>query len=254
VGNRLATTVGLAVPVAGTQSRVVPNREESPVLRALVTGGFLIVAAIIVSISFLFGVDTTTGNLLINLGTEIIGIVLTVAIVEWFFERRRLQGRGRQLAWDSLHAVGHAVWVWQGGPREADTADVLGILDAVDDGDSLADFTEGLMLGLGTKSRRLLNDDQAPVIAMPGLMDALEHLSRLSSIRDSGESVSPRKVADILEEGTKALAQTVGRPAERHLVGLIRYRDPSIEEQERRHLGVNARLAAQQGPRSDFEE
>jgi hypothetical protein len=101
------------------------------VLRALVTGGFLIVAVIILSISFLFGVDTTTGNLLINLGTEIIGIVLTVAIVEWFFERRRLQSRGRQLTWDMIHEIGHAVWVWQGGPREMGTDEVLGILAGV---------------------------------------------------------------------------------------------------------------------------
>ena len=51
----------------------------------------------------------------------IIGIVITVAVVEWFFERRRLQTRGRQLAWDALHAVEHAVWVWQGGPREVES-------------------------------------------------------------------------------------------------------------------------------------
>ena len=153
-------------------------------LRALVTGGFLILAAIILSISFLFGVDTGTGNLLINLGTEIIGIVLTVAIVEWFFERRRLLNRGRQLAWDALHAVGHAVWIWQGGPREMDTDEVLGILDAVGEKDPLPDFTEGLMLGIGTRSRRLLNDDQAPVLALPGLANGLEHLARLIRHRD----------------------------------------------------------------------
>jgi hypothetical protein len=158
------------------------------VLRALVTVGFLIVAAIILSISFLFGVDTTTGNLLINLGTEIVGIVLTVAIVEWFFERRRLQDRGRQLTWDMLHEIGHAVWVWQGGPREMGTDEVLGILDGAGKDDPLPDFTEGLMLAIGTRSRRLLNDDKAPVAAIPGLMNGLEHLSRLSSIRDAGVS------------------------------------------------------------------
>jgi hypothetical protein len=213
------------------------------VLRALVTGGFLIVAVIILSISFLFGVDTTTGNLLINLGTEIVGIVLTVAIVEWFFERRRLQNRGRQLAWDMLHATGHAVWVWQGGPREMDTDEVLGILDGVGEDDPLPDFTEGLMLAIGTRSRRLLNDDQAPVAAMPGLMNGLEHLSRLSSIRDAGASMPARKVADILEEGTKALSDALGRPPARLLPSLIRHRDPAVEKQERRHFGVATRAA-----------
>jgi hypothetical protein len=101
------------------------------VLRALVTGGFLIIAAIVLWLSFVFGGDTGWGNLFTNLGTEIIGIVITVAVVEWFFERRRLQNRGRQLAWDALHAVEHAVWVWQGGPRQMDTDEVRGILNAV---------------------------------------------------------------------------------------------------------------------------
>ena len=223
-------------------------------LRALVTGGFLIIAAIILSISFLFGVDTTTGNLLINLGTEIVGIVLTVAIVEWFFERRRLQNRGRQLAWDALHAIGHAVWVWQGGPREMDTEEVLGLLDGVGKEDPLPDFTEGLMLAIGTRSRRLLHDDQAPVRAMPGLMDGLEHLSRLSSIRNVGEAMPPRKVADILEEGTKALALALGRPADRLLPSLIRYRDPSVEKQERRHFGVTGRMAPHEKVWSEGED
>jgi hypothetical protein len=224
------------------------------VLRALITGGFLILAAIILSISFLFGAETSTGNLLVNLGTEIIGIVMTVAIVEWFFERRRVQGRGRQLAWDSLHAVGHAVWVWQGGPREMDSDEILGVLDAVGEQDPLPDFTEGLLLNIGTRSRRLLNDDQAPVIAMPGLMNGLEHLARLSAIRDGGEPMLPRKVADILEEGTTALARSLGKPAERHLASFIRHRDPSMEKQERRHFGLTGRLARYEGTWPDSDE
>ena len=66
--------------------------------RAMVTAGFLTVAGVILWISFVIGVDTAAGTLFINLGTEIVGIVITVAVVEWFFERRRLQTRGRQLA------------------------------------------------------------------------------------------------------------------------------------------------------------
>lgn len=209
-------------------------------LRALVTGGFLLFAAVLLVIAFVVGVESGTGNLLVNLGTEVIGIVMTVAIVEWFFERRRLQSRARELAWDALHGIGHAVWVWQGGPREMDTDEMLGILDAVAEDDPLPDFTEGLLLGIGTRSRRLLNDDQAPVIAMPGLMNGLEELARLSAIRDGVEPMAPRKVADILDQGTRALARALGKPTERHLASLIRHRDPSLEMQERRHFGVGS--------------
>lgn len=206
-------------------------------LRALVTGGFLVLALGILAVSFLFEVDASTEGLLVNLGTEVIGIVITVAVVEWFFERRRLQNRARQLAWDALHAVEHAVWVWQGGPREMDTDEVLGVLNAVRADDPLPDFTEGLFLNIGTRSRRLLNNDPQAVQMMPGFMNGLEHLARLSALRDGEGTIPSRKLADIVEQGTTELARALGKPTERHLASLIRYRDPSAESQERRHYG-----------------
>lgn len=209
-------------------------------LRALITGGFLAVSVVILWLSFLVGVETSWGALYVNLGTEIVGIVITVAVVEWFFERRRLRDRGRQLAWDTLHAVEHAVWVWQGGPREMDTDEVRGILNAVHDRDPLPDFTEALFLNIGTRSRRLLNNDSAAVTAVPGFMNGLEHFARFAAIRDGKEAMAPRKVADILDEGTAELAKALGKPTERHLASLIRYRDPSAESPERRHFGGGA--------------
>ena len=206
-------------------------------LRLAVTAVFLLVATAIVWISFLVGAETPTGNLLINLGTEIMGIVLTVAVVEWFFEKRRLLTRGRQLAWDALHSVESAVWVWQGGPRQLETDELLGILRAVDEDDDLNETTEGLFLSIGTRSRRLLTNDPEAIQAVPRFMNALEHLARLSAIRDGRDAMSPRKVADIVEEGTLELARTLHQPTERHLASLIRYRDPSRESQERRHFG-----------------
>ena len=217
-------------------------------LRAVVTGSFLVLALIILTIPFVRNVGTSIEGLLVNLGTEIIGIVITVAVVEYFFERRRLQNRGRQLAWDVLHAVEHAVWVWQGGPREMDTDEVLGVLNAVGEKDPLPDFTEGLFLNIGTRSRRLLNNDPQAVSAMPGFMNALEHLARLSSMRDGSSTMPPRKLGDILDEGTKELARSLGKPTERHLASLIRFRDPSAESQERRHFGGRAGFTPRESP------
>lgn len=212
-------------------------------VRILVITGFLVAAGIVLWVPFLIGPETPLGTLLINLGSEFVGIVLTVAVVEWFFERRRLQGRGKQLAWDALHAVEHAVWVWQGGPREMDTDEVRGILNAVGESDPLPDFTEGLLLNIGTRARRLLNNDPDAVAAVPGFMNGLEQLARLSSIRDGKTAMKPQKVSDILDEGTAELAKALGKPTEKHLASLIRFRDPSIENQERRHFGAGARAA-----------
>ncbi len=206
-------------------------------LRTVITAGFLFLAVVILWLAFVVGTNTSYGTLFINLGTEIIGIVITVAVVEWFLERRRLHNRGRQLAWDALHAAETAVWVWQGGPREMETDEILGVLNAVHEDDPLPDFTEGLFLNLGTRSRRLLNNDPNAVAALPGFMDGLEHLARLSAIRDGTRSMPPRKVADIMEEGVMALAKALDQPTERHLASLIRYRDPSLPSQERRHFG-----------------
>ncbi|HSG09084.1 MAG TPA: hypothetical protein VLA36_12050 [Longimicrobiales bacterium] len=210
-------------------------------VRALVAAAFILLAAVIIWLAFVVGTDTTLGDLFVNLGTEIIGIVITVAVVESFLERRRLQTRGRQLAWDALHAAETAVWVWQGGPREMETDELLGVLNAVHAEDPLPDFTEGLFLNLGTRSRRLLNNDPQAVAAIPGFMSGLEQFARLSAIRDGKKSMASRKVADIVEEGVKAMAQCLGQPTERHLASLIRYRDPSLESQERRHFGGRGR-------------
>jgi hypothetical protein len=68
-------------------------------------------------------------------------------------------------------------------------------------------------------------------------MDGLEHLARLSAVRDGKTPMASGKVGDILEQGTSALAKSLGKTTDRHLASLIRYRDPSVESQERRHFG-----------------
>jgi hypothetical protein len=207
------------------------------VVRAILIVASLLLAGLLMWLAFAVGTQTDWGQLLVNLGSEIVGIVITVAVVESFLERRRLHNRGRQLAWDALHAVESGVWVWQGGPRELETDELLGILRAVHEDDALADFTEGIFLNIGTRSRRLLTNEPEAVAAVPGFMSALEQLGRLSAIRDGKTPMQPRKIADILDEGTTELARALGQATERHLASLIRYRDPSQASQERRHFG-----------------
>lgn len=221
-------------PTAGAPG---PSNPATPMIRAALIGCSLLLAVVLMWLGFRFGTQTDWGQLLINLGSEIVGIVITVAVVESFLERRRLHNRGRQQAWDVLHALKSAVWVWQGGPRELETDELLGILRAVTQDDVLADFTEGMLLSVGTRARRLLTNDPEAVAVIPRFMNALEHLGRLSSIRDGRKPMPVRRVADILEEGTTELAAALGQPTERHLASLIRYRDPSVASQERRHFG-----------------
>jgi len=206
-------------------------------VRLIVVVGSLGVSALLMWMAFALGTQTDWGQLLINLSSEIVGVVITVAIVEAFLERRRLVERARRLAWDAVHAVESGVWVWQGGPRDLETDELLGILHAVDEGDFLADHTESMFLNIGTRSRRQLTNDLDAIERLPGLMNGLEQLARLSGLRDGRTLMSPRKVADILEEGTVELARALGQPTDPYLAGLIQYRDPSRQSQERRHFG-----------------
>lgn len=204
-------------------------------LRTLVTSAFLLVAVLILWMAFRAG--TGTPDLLVNLGTEIIGIVITVAVVEWFFERRRLQTRARQVAWNVLHSLEHDVWVWQGGPREMDTDEMLGLLHGVSRDDPVPDFTRNLFLSLGTRSKQALKNDGDAVRTLPGLGDALVELGRLTSIRDARADFPPEKISDILEAGVLHLARILGLPQGRIPASLVRYRDPSPAAQEERYLG-----------------
>ena len=216
--------------------------------RIVVPAGFLAVAALIIWSAFLVetpfgqaflgGLDAdTTQAVLVNLGTEIIGIVITVAVVEWFFERRKNLERGRQVAWSAMHAVEHSVWVWQGGPREVESDQLLGILRAVDEQSPLPDFTQNLFLSLGTRSKHALHNDAPALDAMPGLMNAFEELSRLNAIREGGRVTPPQKVAGILEAAVGHLARVLGQPGEAMPARLIRYVDASEEAQELRYFG-----------------
>ena len=207
-------------------------------LRVIVTAGFLLLSVVLIWLSSRLGAQTHTGDVLLNLGTEVMGIVLTVAIVDWFFEKRRAATRAKQMAWDAVHAVEHAVWVWQGGPRQMETDELLGLLSAVRPDDPLPEFTENLLLSIGTRAKQALKNDPQAVKALPGLSDAFEHLARLASIRDGLDVFAPPKVADILSSGLSHLALVLGLSDERIPGRLVRYRDPSLESQEQRHFGV----------------
>lgn len=205
--------------------------------RFIIPAAFLVVATVIIWSAFLVLDGSPRQSLLINLGTEIIGIVITVAVVEWFFERRRNLERARQLAWSALHAAEHGIWVWQGGPREVESDQLIGMLKAVQEDDPLPDFTQNLLLGLGTRAKHLLHNELPALESMPGLLVAFEELARLNAIREGGRVTPPRKVADILELGVTGLAKVLGQPTEPMPARLIRYVDPAEDAQEMRYFG-----------------
>ena len=205
-------------------------------IRAAVAATFLIVSTALIWIAFFVGAATPTGTLFINLGTEIFGILVTVAVVEWFFERRRLQDRGRELSWRIYHALERVVWIWQGGPQQVGSEELLGIISGVRSSDPVPRSTRMLLVNLGTQGREALDKEGAAVATLTGLEEALHDLQSLGSLRDGDSAVSVRMVAEILEASATGLARVLGQSTQRLPAGLIRYRDPSIEAQQKRYL------------------
>ena len=204
-------------------------------LRATVAAAFLFISASLVWLAFFLGAATPTGTLFINLGTEIFGILVTVAVVEWFFERRRLQDRGRELSWRLFHSLERVVWIWQGGPQQPGSEELLGIISGIHSDDPVPRFTRTLLVNLGTQSREALDKESKAVSSLVGLEEALGDMLSLGSLRDGESGVSVRMVAEILESSATGLSRVLGQSTHRLPAGLIRYRDPSAQAQQQRY-------------------
>src|SRR5262249_52327422 len=145
-------------------------------VRWLIAGGALTVSVLIVYEAFSLGPNSGAGAFLLNLGTEILGITLTVAIVEALLEKRAKADEARRISWNVLHDIDHAVWVWQGGGREFDIAELQTLLNQISDNDPLPPFTQNLLLTLGSRSENTIRQRDDVMKQHPALLKALRCL------------------------------------------------------------------------------
>jgi hypothetical protein len=92
-----------------------PHLREWRMPRVFLAVGFSAISAFLILSSIFSGFGDPIREILGNLGSEVFGILVTIAFVDWVLELRRRQDGARALGWDVLHAIGNAVWVWQGG-------------------------------------------------------------------------------------------------------------------------------------------
>jgi hypothetical protein len=204
-------------------------------IRNVIAVTFLLLSVGSVGSAVYVGAGTAAGNVLINLGTEIFGILVTLAVVDLFLERRRLQERGRELAWGALHEIERIVWVWQGGPRRLGTDELLGLISSINPNEVLQPFTRTLLVGLGERARQILDIEASAVRAVPGLEKAAADLSSLRALGERGSSVTLRMVIEVLDSATVELAGILGQPTLKIPAGLVRHRDASPEAQAGRY-------------------
>jgi hypothetical protein len=213
---------------------------------------FFVVSAGLLGASSIVGLDSGLGEILANLGTEVFGILVTIALVDWYLEKRRRQDRARELAWGVLHGIEHAVWVWQGGPRQLGTNELLGIITGIRKQNHLEPFTEGLFMNVGLQCRSVLQKEASAVKSLQGLQGILNDLVSLATLADLPESTRIRTISEILEASVIGLARVLGQPTDRMPSGLIWYRDPTPSGQEDRYKQVSPSTFPQPGATPGF--
>lgn len=181
------------------------------------------------------GLNAFASNMLLNIATEVAGIVVTVAVIDKLFETKREKDEAKQTAWRALHDVDRAVWVWQGGRGECQLDELLALLAQVQDTDVIPDFTETLFLRIGSAAELTQRLRPDLLKRSPELATGLFTLRQLAAIRERRGEMTPRHIAGLFSTVVPLLA-TAAKEQISTGGGEIR-RDPSVEAQERRHWG-----------------
>lgn len=142
-----------------------------------------------------------------DIGLSLCEVALSVAIIDTLIERAERKEDGRKIAWSMLEELDHVCWVWLGGHRRLDLAELRRLLAGVHC-DPIPYFTENLFLRLGSHAghTRILRAD---IVGLDeNLVRGLTALECLAGLRD-GEKVSCLDVAKALKEGAAYLAKAL---------------------------------------------
>jgi len=190
-------------------------------------GGFFGVAALIICAIGLFGPwngaePRDYGGLLLNLGSELIGIFLTVFLIDELNERRerRLEAmRNRQteqraseeeikrLALDLLRDIDFAAWAWLGGRRRFHAGELLGLLRNATDADPLPFFIRNEIRDIGIQAAEWLEQKHELIASSRPFGEALEILRPLAGIQDTPRlPAESNDLANVLSRAVRRLS------------------------------------------------
>src|SRR6478735_2986631 len=86
-------------------------------LRIKISFALIAISVIMISIAKIINTKIGLSDVLINLGSELIGIVITILFIEYLFELKEDNEEITKIAWEILHELDYAIWVWQGGEK-----------------------------------------------------------------------------------------------------------------------------------------
>lgn len=196
---------------------------------------FLLASSGLIWIDLSGRAGATFGTVLGDLGTEMFGILVTIALVDWVMERRRKQDRARELAWGVLAEVQHAMWVWQGGARQQGSGELLGLISGIKGANEMEPFTEGLFLSVAFHAQSTLQTEPSALKSLSGLLDVFEGIKQLISIQNLKPQAKVRVAVEVLSEAVEGLARVLRQPTDWMPSGLIWHVDPSKEAQGTRY-------------------
>lgn len=183
------------------------------------------------------------GEILAHLGTESVGIAVTVGFVDYLLERNRRRETSKSIAWEALQQLDHAVWVWQGGSRRFDEGELLALISLIAVDDPLPYFTQNLFLRLGGSAQTALRAREDILGKARPVRRAIRMLEPLCVLRDRTKPMSSSDIQAQILPAAVALLECVGFAAQ--MPDLTLYsgtRNASLKKQRWRHFGEDSGL------------
>jgi hypothetical protein len=207
--------------------------------RLILTLTFLFLSLLLVGYALKADSSMSINDFFLNLGTEIIGIVLTVAIVDWLFDRKRKIDEVKKISWRALHLIDHAIWVWKGGSKEFDINELCVLIDDINENDDLPSFTQNMLIQIASKSENEILSNSEIISSNTYLKKAMVSLKEISQIRDDTKVMSNEQIKIILMAAIQNFKNILNLKIESfNILGSNKYYDSSIKMQEWRHFGI----------------
>lgn len=195
-------------------------------------------ALIIVFIATNFVPDPTYTELMYKLGAEIIGIAMTVAIVDWLIERNKMAEDSQHLAWRMLHEIDQAIWVWQGGRQEFHLDELAALIDLVAEGEGPIESTQDLFVNLGRAASDSLRLHCKLFRCDKRLTEPINALASLGQMRALKGRMPRSFIIENLKKAVYALAEITGQGIHTGTFGVARtFQDSSADAQQERYQG-----------------
>jgi hypothetical protein len=222
-----------------TQRQYFSGDHEMITRISIATAG-LFVATLLTITAFIERQSFSLSDLYINLATEIPEIVITILSIDWLLDRKKYFDEAARIAQTALNSIDSAIWIYQGGTRKFDLAELSFLLGKVKDDDPLPNFTENIFLALGSKAENTFRVSTESIRINPVSKQGLQKLSNLNTMRDSNRSVRNRKIAEHILQAVYNLTDVVGYDSTKPMSDTpLKYRNSSIERQEWLRFGGN---------------